>query len=158
MPRYAWIAVLVLVADQAAKAWAQAALAGGRIIVAPFFNLTLVHNTGAAFGLLRDAGGWQNAFFIAVALAVTVFIGVYLRRLGPGERQLGLALTLVLGGALGNLVDRLLRGYVVDFIDLYYRGWHWPAFNLADTAITCGAVLLVADALGWRLIGRGGRG
>lgn len=153
MRRDSWIALAVLVADQASKGWAQAALAGkGPVAVLPFFNLTLVYNTGAAFGLLRDAGGWQNGFFILVAVAVTVFVLVVVRRLGAADRQLGVALMLVLGGALGNLVDRLLRGHVVDFLDFYYGDWHWPAFNLADAAISIGALLLVLDALGWRLI------
>jgi signal peptidase II len=110
-------------------------------------NLTLVFNRGAAFGFLSDAGGWQNRFFIGVALLACAAIIHMVRRLGPRERLATTAFMLILGGATGNLVDRLLYGYVVDFIDIYYGAWHWPAFNVADSAITIGAVLLVFDML-----------
>jgi signal peptidase II len=111
-------------------------------------NLVLVHNTGAAFGFLSSAGGWQNIFFIAIALAASAFILWMSWRLESKDRLLAIALMLVLGGALGNLLDRLIHGYVIDFIDVYYGTWHWPAFNVADSAITVGAALLIADALG----------
>jgi signal peptidase II len=113
----------------------------------PFLNLVLVHNTGAAFGFLGSAGGWQNALFIVVAVGASAFILWMLSRLQAAEKMLAVALMLVLGGALGNLADRLFHGHVIDFIDVYYNSWHWPAFNVADSAITIGAVLLVFDAL-----------
>ena len=114
--------------------------------VTPFFNIVRVHNRGAAFSLLADAGGWQRELFIAIALGAAVWIGWLLRRHGT-ETLFCLALALILGGALGNVVDRLLYGAVVDFLDFHAFGEHWPAFNVADSAITCGAVLLIWDAL-----------
>ncbi len=116
----------------------------------PFFDLVVVHNTGAAFGFLSQAGGWQNVFFVAVAIVISTVILVMTYRLGAKDRLLAVALMLVLGGALGNLVDRLRFGYVVDFLDVYYQAWHWPAFNVADSAITIGALLLILDAFGVR--------
>jgi signal peptidase II len=143
-----WIAVAVVVMDQLTKFAATDYLARhGEILLTSFLNLVLVHNTGAAFGFLSSAGGWQNFFFIIVALAASIFILWMYRRLGTQDRLLATALMLVLGGALGNLIDRLIHGYVIDFIDVYYGTWHWPAFNVADSAISIGAVLLVVDAL-----------
>lgn len=148
MWRYLWIAVAVFVCDQLTKFLAaDHLLRQGEISLAPFLNLVLVHNTGAAFGFLSGAGGWQNIFFIVVAAGASAFILWMLWRLRAADRLLAVALMLVLGGALGNLADRLIHGYVIDFIDVYYRTWHWPAFNVADSAITVGAVLLVLDAL-----------
>jgi signal peptidase II len=143
-----WIAVAVVVFDQLTKFAATDYLTQhGEIHLAPFLNLVLVHNTGAAFGFLSGAGGWQNVFFIIVALAASAFILWMSWRLSANDKLLVVALMLVLGGALGNLLDRLIHGYVIDFIDVYYVTWHWPAFNVADSAITIGAVLLVIDAL-----------
>jgi signal peptidase II len=148
MWRRLWIAVAVVVLDQVTKFAAADYLSQhGEIHLAPFLNLVLVHNTGAAFGFLSGAGGWQNVFFIIVALAASIFILWMYRRLSATDKLLAIALMLVLGGALGNLLDRLIHGYVIDFIDVYYGTWHWPAFNVADSAITIGAVLLVIDAL-----------
>ncbi len=113
--------------------------------VIPFLNLTLTHNTGAAFSFLSDAGGWQRWFFAGLTIVVSIIIVVWLTRLKPGQRWLPVSLSLVLGGALGNLWDRLVIGAVVDFIDVYYGTWHWPAFNLADSAICVGAVMLVVS-------------
>jgi signal peptidase II len=149
-----WLAVAgaVFAADQATKVVAAENLPGRTITVIPgFFDLVLVHNTGAAFGFLNEAGGWQNVFFVAVAVVVSAVLVYLLGRMDRGDRITAWALSLILGGALGNLVDRLRLGYVIDFVDWYYRGWHWPAFNVADAAITIGAALLVLDAL------RGGR-
>ncbi|HEC19706.1 MAG TPA: lipoprotein signal peptidase [Gammaproteobacteria bacterium] len=115
--------------------------------VFPGFNLTLMHNEGAAFSFLSSAGGWQRWFFTIIAIVVSVVIVGWLARLKPGQRWLALALALILGGALGNLWDRLTLGYVVDFIQVYYQKWYWPAFNIADSAITVGAVMLVLDSL-----------
>ncbi|MDX1253175.1 MAG: signal peptidase II [Gammaproteobacteria bacterium] len=146
MMKWLWLSLVVIVLDQATKF-----LASGMLIlhqpvaVLPFFNLTLMHNTGAAFSFLHDASGWQRWFFAVLALIVSVMLVLWLRRLQPQERWLATALTLVLGGALGNLVDRLMYGYVVDFIQLYYQDWYYPAFNVADSAITVGAVMLVID-------------
>ncbi|BAU47697.1 peptidase A8 [Sulfurifustis variabilis] len=148
MLRYFWIAVAVVVADQLTKLAAVKYLTRhAEVAVTPFLNLTLVYNPGAAFGFLSDAGGWQNRFFIGVALAACAVIVYMIRRLGPRDRLVAVAFMLILGGAVGNLIDRLVYGYVIDFVDVYYGTWHWPAFNVADSAITVGAVLLVIDAL-----------
>jgi len=149
MWRFSWIAVVVLVLDQLTKVAATNYLTQpGEIVLAPFLNLVLVHNTGAAFGFLSRASGWQNIFFITVAVAACGFILWMIRRLNSQDKLLAAGLMLVLGGALGNLIDRLIHGYVIDFIDFYYGSWHWPAFNAADSAITVGAMLLLFDALG----------
>ena len=131
------------VVDQATKEWALAALAEP-VAVLPSLNLVLVHNPGAAFGILAQAGGWQRWFFIAAGLAIGLFVAVWLKRsVRAGRRRLSAGLSLVLGGALGNVWDRIVRGAVVDFIDLYYGRYHWPAFNLADAAITVGVAVIV---------------
>ena len=148
MAKYLTALVLVVALDQLSKLIAAAYLIRGTIELTPFLNLTLVYNTGAAFGFLNDAAGWQNLFFVGVAALASVVILVMLWRLPPGANLLGSGLALIGGGALGNLIDRLFHGHVIDFIDFYYRSWHWPAFNVADSAITVGAALLVADALG----------
>jgi signal peptidase II len=112
-----------------------------------WLNWTLAHNYGAAFSFLSDAGGWQRWLFTGLAIVVSLVLIVWLLRLPREEWRTGLALGLVIGGALGNLIDRIQLGYVVDFIDVYYRDWHWPAFNIADSAISCGVALLLIDAL-----------
>jgi len=150
MIRLLWLSLVVCVADQATKLMALANLKDGRVSIAPFLDFALAYNTGAAFSFLSDAGGWQNLFFIFVATVVSIVIVVMLYRLRSDEKQVALALALVLGGAIGNLIDRIRYEYVVDFIDVYYRGWHWPTFNVADSAITIGAVLLALDAFGIR--------
>jgi signal peptidase II len=138
------LAALVLVLDQMSK------LAVLRLIepyqtipVIPGFNLTLAFNRGASFSFLADAGGWQRWLFSAISVAASVVIVVLLRRTAPGDRLNGIGLSLVLGGAVGNLIDRLWLGRVVDFLDVYYGTAHWPAFNVADSAITVGAALLI---------------
>lgn len=148
MFKLSWIAVLVFILDQASKLAAVRHLTRQSIEVTPFFNLALAYNTGAAFGFLHDAGGWQNLFFVGVAIVVSIVILSMIWRLGANDVQVAVALMLVLGGAAGNVVDRLRLTYVVDFIDVYYRTWHWPTFNLADSAITLGAILLILDAMG----------
>ncbi len=148
--RLLWLSIVVCLTDQATKWLALDRLQGGKVTVAPSLDFTLAYNTGAAFSFLSDAGGWQNFFFIGIATVVSAGILFMLRRLGAGERQVAVALVLVLGGAIGNVIDRIRFGYVVDFIDVYYRAWHWPTFNVADSAITFGAILLVLDALGIR--------
>jgi signal peptidase II len=142
-----WLAAagLIAVADQATKAAVQAALVPGeRIPVMPFADLVLVFNTGAAFSFLAGAGGWQRGFFIAVACGAIVLIAWLLAR-HPGERLFCAGLALILGGAAGNLWDRIALGHVVDFVLLHAGGWHFPAFNVADSAITVGAGLLILD-------------
>jgi signal peptidase II len=147
-PRHfaAWLALAacVVLLDQATK-WAitGAMRPGEARALAPFFNLVLTFNRGAAFSFLSDAGGWQREFFIAVALIATVIILVLLWRSSAQLYRAGL--TLILGGALGNLWDRMVLGQVVDFLDFHALGWHWPAFNVADSAITLGAALIILD-------------
>lgn len=152
------VAAVVAVLDQTTKAVVQGALApGARIPVAPFLDLVLVFNTGAAFSLLAGAGGWQRALFIAIALAAAALI-LHLLRRHPGERLFCAGLALILGGALGNLWDRIVLGHVVDFVLLHAYGWHWPAFNVADSAITAGAAALIWDGVfGQRAAGAAGR-
>lgn len=110
-----------------------------------FLKLILLYNDGAAFSILSDAGGWQRWFLSIVSFAVSCFIFFWILRLKPSERLLGVALAIILGGAIGNLIDRVLLGHVVDFILLYYRGFFFPAFNVADTAISVGAILLIIE-------------
>jgi signal peptidase II len=144
-PWYA-LALLLVLLDQLAKLWISASFDYGEVrAVTGFFNLVLTHNKGAAFSFLASAAGWQRGFFIAVALIAIVVIGVLLVR-HAGDKLFCLSLALILGGAIGNVLDRIALGYVVDFLDFHLAGWHWPAFNLADSAITVGAVLLVADS------------
>jgi len=148
MLKWLWVSVVVVALDQASKVWASAALQFQEpVAVMPFFNLTLMHNYGAAFSFLSTAGGWQRWFFAAIALVISTAIILWLRKLKPHQRWEAISLALVLGGALGNLWDRLTLGYVVDFFDVYYGMHHWPAFNIADSAITVGAVMLIIDLL-----------
>lgn len=152
MYRYLWISAAVLIVDQLTKWTALASLQRHvEVAIAPFLNFTLVYNRGAAFGFLSQAPGWQNAFFIVVALIASAVIVVLLLRLGPENRTAATGFALILGGAIGNLIDRLVHGHVIDFIDVYYRSWHWPAFNVADSAITIGAGFLILDAFGVKL-------
>jgi signal peptidase II len=147
MPKWLGLAAAVLVFDQVTKYVITRNLALHEMIeVAPFFNLVLVYNRGAAFSLLSDAAGWQRELFIAIALAASIWIAWLLRKYAA-QTLFCLALSLILGGALGNVIDRLLYGAVVDFLDFHAFGYHWPAFNVADSAISCGAVLLIWDAL-----------
>ncbi len=148
MLKWLWLALVVVVLDQVTKQLASAYLALHEpVALIPMLNLTLMHNTGAAFSFLSQAGGWQRWFFVLLALGVSIGITVWISRLNRSQRWLAAALALVLGGALGNVWDRVVLGYVVDFIDVYYGRWHWPAFNIADSAITVGAVMLVIDSL-----------
>ncbi len=154
MLRWLWVAVVVIVLDQGTKYAASHLLQYQvPVAVAPGLYLTLTHNAGAAFSFLQTAGGWQRWLFAGLAAVVSVGIVLWLRRLPPGAWWLAMALSLVLGGALGNLWDRLFLGHVVDFIEVYlpFLPWRlfnpWPAFNVADSAISAGAVMLVVDAL-----------
>ena len=148
MLKWLWLSALVLAADQVTKVLAAGMLElYVSIPITPMFNLTLMHNPGAAFSFLGDAGGWQRWFFSAIAIIVSVVLLFWIKKLTPEERWLAIALALVLGGAVGNLTDRLLYGYVIDFIYVYYQNWHWPAFNIADSAISVGVAILLIDAL-----------
>ena len=143
--RWLWISVAVIAADQLGKAAVLATIReGDGWAVTGFFSLVLTFNTGAAFSFLASASGWQRWFFAAIAIVAAVVIAMLLRRGGSAMFSSGLA--LILGGALGNLYDRLALGKVVDFLLFHYAGWAYPAFNLADSAITIGAVLLIADS------------
>jgi signal peptidase II len=140
-----WLALALIIVDQVSK-WIVLGVLhpGDSHYVAPFFNWVLTFNSGAAFSFLSDAGGWQRWFFTVLALGVSAWILTLLRR-HSSEFRLSLALTLVLGGALGNVIDRLRFGAVVDFIQWHVAGYYWPAFNVADSAITIGALLLAWD-------------
>jgi signal peptidase II len=143
--RWLWVSAAVIAADYATKVAMMAAFRPGEErAFASFFSLVLTFNTGAAFSMFADADGWQRWFFAAVAVAAAVAIAWLLRRGGSALYCLGLA--LILGGALGNLHDRLTLGKVVDFLLFHYDRWAWPAFNVADSAITVGAALLIADS------------
>ena len=137
------LAALVIVLDQLSKWLALASIMPGEVIYfAPFWNWVLTFNPGAAFSLLADQPGWQRWFFTLLALAVAAWIALELRK-HPEQKLLSLALTLVMGGALGNVIDRVRFGAVVDFVQWHAAGYYWPAFNVADSAITVGAILLV---------------
>ena len=147
MRKWLGVALAVSVADHLTKFWVSSALDYQTFIpVLPFFSLVLVHNTGAAFSFLADAGGWQRWFFVAVGVVATVVIVRLLKR-HAHETRMAFALALVLGGALGNVIDRVVLGHVVDFLYFHYKSFAWPAFNVADSAITVGAGLLIWDSL-----------
>lgn len=140
------LALLVLVLDQFSKTWFSANLEYATPwVITDFFNFTLLHNTGAAFSFLSDSGGWQQWLFAGIASVVSLVLVVWIYRLGSSKAMESAALALVLGGAVGNLIDRLQLGYVVDFIVVHYEQHYWPAFNIADSAICVGAFLIVVD-------------
>ena len=143
-----WLSVVVLLLDQLSKVYFEGTLSlYQQIVVIPdYFSWTLAYNTGAAFSFLADAAGWQRWFFATIALVVSVVLVVWLKRLKAHETWLAVALALVLGGAIGNLFDRVAYGHVIDFILVHWQNrWYFPAFNLADSAITLGAILLALD-------------
>lgn len=143
-----WVSGIVFVLDQLSKYIAEASLVLHEpVAVMPLFNFTLAYNTGAAFSFLAGAGGWQRWFFALIAIAISAFLAGWLLKLPRSQRWLGVALAMVLGGAIGNLWDRLVYGHVIDFIDWYYGSYHWPAFNIADSAISVGAVMLIIESL-----------
>jgi len=157
------LVVIIFIADQVSKNWASSVLVYSQPqSFLPFFNFTLLHNYGAAFSFLSDAGGWQRWFFGVIAFAVSVFLVVWIVKLEPHKKIELAGLSCILGGALGNLYDRIILGYVVDFIDWFYysesclpffygrsdlQTCHWPAFNIADSAILLGVSLLIIDML-----------
>lgn len=141
------LALIILIADQFTKVLVLGYFRyGDSTYVTSFFNLVRAHNTGAAFSFLAGASGWQRWLFSGIAVAAVVFI-VWMLRSHPGQRLFCFSLACILGGAVGNLVDRLLHGYVVDFLQFHWRNWYFPAFNVADAAITIGAVCLILDEL-----------
>ncbi len=141
------LALLLVIADQLTKTLILGAYQlGDSTYVTPFFNLVRAHNTGAAFSFLAGASGWQRWFFTAIGVAATVFI-VWLLRSHGGQKLFAFSLACILGGAVGNVVDRLMHGYVVDFLQFHWAGWYFPAFNVADSAITAGAIGLILDEL-----------
>ena len=141
------LALLLLIADQFTKVLILGYYRlGDATHVTSFFNVVRVHNTGAAFSFLASASGWQRWFFTGIGIAAAVFI-IWMLKSHAGQKLFSFAMACILGGAIGNVVDRTLHGYVVDFLDFHYRGWHFPAFNVADSAITIGAVCLILDEL-----------
>jgi signal peptidase II len=147
MLKWVWLSGFVLVVDQITKWFANTSIALYETIeVIPFFNFTLAYNYGAAFSFLADAGGWQRWFFTVIAAVFSIVIIVWLAKLKSSAKLEAISLSLILGGAIGNLIDRVIYGYVIDFLDVYYQDYHWPAFNIADSAICVGAVLLILDS------------
>lgn len=148
--RYLWVPLLVIVLDQISKQWILANFYyGERLNVLPFFDLVYARNFGAAFSFLSGAGGWQRWFFTLLAVGISALLVVWMRRQARTEWRSNLAFALVIGGAIGNVIDRLQHGFVVDFLDVYVviggSSHHWPAFNVADSAIVIGALLMIWD-------------
>jgi len=148
MLKWIWLAVTVVILDQLTKYIASTSLEMFKpVAVMPMFNWTLMHNTGAAFSFLHDAGGWQRWFFAIIAIVVSIVIFLWIKRLQQHEKWQAIALALILGGAVGNVIDRIWLGYVVDFIQVYYQQWYYPAFNVADSAIFIGVVMIIIDTV-----------
>lgn len=146
MHKWLWLSFIVILLDQVTKQVAEHYLAFQvPVAVIPFFNFTLSYNEGAAFSFLNDAGGWQRWFFVVLALIVSVVIVFWIKRLESTDRWVAIALAMILGGAIGNVIDRVLFGHVIDFIHLYYKQWSWPIFNIADSAISIGVAVLLID-------------
>jgi len=142
-----WLALAFVITalDQATKVAIERTLLQGEILrITHYFNLVLAYNKGAAFSFLANAGGWQKHLFTVIGIAASLFIIFLLIRHGE-QKLFSFALALILGGAIGNVIDRVLYGHVIDFLDFHIAGWHWPAFNIADSAIVCGAILLVLE-------------
>jgi signal peptidase II len=149
MLKWLWVSVLALSLDQASKIAVNGSMRlYESIAIMPFFNLTYTHNTGAAFSFLAQAGGWQRWLFAGLALIISIAIGIWIARLKQQEVLLAIALSLVLGGAVGNLIDRVIYGYVIDFFDFYYQSWHFAVFNIADSAICVGVFLMLLESFG----------
>jgi len=144
MARWLWLSAFVVALDQGTKWLAEATLDPYQALpLVPLLNFTLMYNDGAAFSFLAEAGGWQRWMFAGFALVISVALVIWLLRLGSNERLTAAALALVVGGAIGNVIDRIHTGRVVDFVDFFVGDWHWPAFNVADSAIALGVVLLL---------------
>ena len=147
------LSIVIIIVDQVTKLWAEARLSDGSIIdILPVLNFALAYNTGAAFSFLADAGGWQKFFFSGVAIVVSIYLTYAISQAKASEKQLVIAYSLVIAGALGNLIDRIRIEKVVDFIHVFYQSWHFPYFNVADMAITIGAILMVMDAFNLKFI------
>lgn len=148
MIKWLWLSASVIALDQLTKLWISVSLRLYETIdILPIFQLIHVRNEGAAFSFLSNAGGWQRWFFITISLVASVALTIWLLRLPKQAFWQAVSLALILGGAIGNLIDRVAYGYVVDFLLVYYQTWHWPAFNVADSAISVGAVMLLVDSL-----------
>ncbi|GAA5217016.1 signal peptidase II [Corallincola platygyrae] len=146
--RWLWLALVIIVVDQITKLYVANTFNYRETVeFIPYLQWTYVHNKGAAFSFLSDAGGWQRWFFAFIAVAISGLLIYWLKGISRNVWLQGVSFSLVLGGAIGNLIDRIYLGYVIDFIDFYVGNWHWPAFNIADSAICVGAVLLILDAL-----------
>ena len=151
--KWLWLSALTVILDQLTKNMAEAELVLHQpLAIFPSFNLTLMYNKGAAFSFLSDAGGWQRILFVTLSITISLFLFIWLKQISKDEKQkknnlLQIALAFILGGAVGNLIDRALTGEVVDFIQVYYSSYYFPAFNIADSAITLGAGLLILDML-----------
>ncbi len=146
--QWLWLSLFIVIIDQVTKIWINATFElYESITVLPFFNLSLIYNEGAAWSFLATAGGWQRWFLSGLAIVMSGVIFVWLSRLKAQQVWLACALALVLGGAVGNVIDRIIYGHVIDFIDIYYQQWHWPTFNIADSAISIGVVMLLIDAV-----------
>lgn len=146
--KWLWLAALIFIVDIGIKFGVMHSMGYGwdnRIEVLPFFNLLYVHNYGAAFSFLHDQGGWQRWFFSAIAFAVCGLLVYWMRLTACSHKWLNIAYAFIIGGAIGNVFDRLIHGYVIDYLDFYIGGYHWPAFNLADSTICIGAVILLLD-------------
>jgi len=144
---FLWLSLVLIIADQISKQWVMASFSLYESIeIMPYLNFTYVHNYGAAFSFLADHSGWQRWFFTAIAIAVSAVLIIWLRRNPRDLWRQNLAFSLILAGAIGNVIDRLWHGYVIDFVDVYVNNWHWPAFNIADMAITFGAILMLLEA------------
>jgi signal peptidase II len=141
------LAIIIILADQFTKTLIVGYYKlGDSTPVTNFFNIVRAHNTGAAFSFLAGAGGWQRWFFTGIGAIATIFI-LWMLRSHHSQKLFAFALACILGGAIGNVIDRLIHGYVVDFLDFYYGNWHFPAFNVADSAITIGAICLILDEI-----------
>ncbi len=146
--KWLWLTLVVFIIDQLSKYWAEHILDRNVVTVFPWFDFSLAHNTGAAFSFLSDAGGWQQVFFFSLAVVVSVVLVVFITKLKQHERHLAIAYSLIIAGALGNAIDRVIYQYVIDFIHWFYNDWHYPHFNVADIAIFIGAGLLICEAFG----------
>ncbi|MBC8210741.1 MAG: lipoprotein signal peptidase [Gammaproteobacteria bacterium] len=148
MLKYLWISLIVIVADQATKWIANTQLEYHQAVsVVPYVEWFLSYNKGAAFSFLADAGGWQRWFFMLIAIVISVVLFFWIKKLQKNEKATAIALTLILGGAIGNVIDRVILGHVIDFIQVWLGSYPWPAFNIADSAIFVGAVILIASGL-----------
>lgn len=144
--RWLWLALVVLVVDLGSKQWVMTHFQLGESLpLIPFFNLTYAHNPGAAFSFLADKDGWQRWFFAVIALAITAALLVMMYRSSASQKLNNIAYAMIIGGAVGNLTDRLVHGYVIDFVDFYINNWHYPIFNIADAGICIGALLIVLE-------------